>query len=294
MARRPRLHLSGGFYHVILRGNGRQAIFFDCSDRLTWQSIVEQGLARYEHRLHAYCWMTNHVHMAIQAGIDPIASLMCFVASRYARYLNRKNSRSGHLFERRYKAILVQQNEYLLELIRYIHLNPVRAGMVADPIDYRWSSHSAYLHSKHVKWLSTEFIAAMLGSTRRSSCLAYAAFMRVPISKSVLQLLRSGDDSDDRVLGKKDWIETVVPNVGVSRANTNIDDLVDGYCRRHRVTEAALASASRSRKNSEIRARIAIAATEQRLATVTEIAKRFGRAHSGLSRAMNRLRDKEQ
>ena len=134
MPRRPRLHLHGGFYHVILRGNGRQAVFFDAEDHEQWQLILYQGLTRYRHRLHAYCWMTNHVHMAIQAGAEPLDGFMGFVASRYARILNRKTGRPGHLFERRYRAILVQQDTYLKELLRYIHLNPVRARMVETKV----------------------------------------------------------------------------------------------------------------------------------------------------------------
>ena len=85
MSRQPRLHLPGGFYHVILRGNGRQPIFFDNQDRDRWQEILQKALTRYRHRLHAYCWMTNHVHMAIQAGAEPLADFMRILASRYAK-----------------------------------------------------------------------------------------------------------------------------------------------------------------------------------------------------------------
>lgn len=292
MPRRPRLHLPGGFYHVILRGNGRQAIFFDQRDRLVWQALLTQGLARYNHRLHAYCWMTNHVHMAIQAGANAISMCMCFLASRYARFQNRKRDKSGHLFERRYKAILVQRNEYLLELVRYIHMNPVRARMVSDPGDYRWSSHLSYLRHNGDDWLTIDLVMRMFGTTRRDSRLAFSNFMGSPTIASILRQLRGGSDSDERALGDEAWIETVSPAAVNASPFKNTDDLVTAFCSRYGVTEAELASTSRSRRNSEIRARLAIAATEQRLASVTEIARRFGRAHSGLSRAMTRLREK--
>jgi putative transposase len=94
---------------------------------------VDDGLRRYGHRLHAYCWMTNHVHLAIQAGVDSLSRFMNFTASGYARATNRKLGRCGHLFERRYRAILVQEDSYLKELVRYIHCNPVRAGIVDEP-----------------------------------------------------------------------------------------------------------------------------------------------------------------
>ncbi len=291
MPRRPRLHLPGGFYHAILRGNGRQAIFFDCEDRDLWQNILQAGLARYRHRLHAYCWMTNHVHMLIQVGVEPLAGFMRFLASRYARFLNQKNQRSGHLFERRYRAILVQNDEYLKELLRYIHLNPVRARMVADAADYQWSSHNAYLRLTNTDWLTVDYLAAMFGVGAQIARTAYVKFMAGQPSDATLRLLRNGVPDDERVLGDDEWIHSVLDKSDAAIQYRNLDDIVHDTCRRHDVTETMLASRSRSRRHSAIRVEIALAATEHGMATVTEVARRFGRAHSGLSRAMNRLRD---
>ena len=294
MPRRPRLHLPGGFYHVILRGNGRQAIFFDNKDRDRWQKILHEGLTRYQHRLHAYCWMTNHVHMAIQVGAEPLAGFMRFLASRYARFLNRKNQRPGHLFERRYRAILVQNDEHLKELLRYIHLNPVRARMAADPADYRWSSHNAYLRVTDSNWLTVDYLAGMFGMGQQSARLAYIEFMSDQPSDATLCLLRNGIPDDERLLGDDAWIHSVLGRSNETIKYRNLDDVVNDACQRHHVTEALLASRSRSRRHSTIRAEIALTATEHGCATVTEVAQRFGRAHSGLSRAMNRLRNENQ
>ena len=292
MPRRPRLHVPGGFYHVILRGNGRQAVFFDAEDREHWENILQQGLTRHQHRLHAYCWMTNHVHMAIQAGAEPLAGFMGFVASRYARILNRKTGRPGHLFERRYRAILLQQDTYLKELLRYIHLNPVRARMVADPADYPWSSHTAYLQKHTPTWLTVDYLTAMFGASRQSASLAYAEFVTGQPTDVTMRLLRNGTSDDDRILGEDAWIKVILSKLDTPATYRSLDELVQDTCRRHNIAETALVSRSRSRLNSAIRAEIALAATEQKIATVTEVAKRFRRAHSGLSRAMNRLRDK--
>jgi REP-associated tyrosine transposase len=292
--RKPRLHLPGGLYHVVLRGNGRQPIFRTNDDRWQWQSFLGLGLARYQHRVHAYCWMSNHIHMAIQAGAEPLAGFMRFVASRYARYFNRETGRPGHLFERRYRAILVQQDEYLLELVRYIHLNPVRARMVTDPADYQWSSHNAYLQKRRADWLTVDFVAGLFDTNRRGARLAYARFMTAQPTDTTLQLLRNGISEDDRILGDDSWTKDVLASRHSPVTHRNFDDLVQDTCRRYRITESALASRSRSRLNSNIRAEIALAATNQGIATVTEVAKRFGRAHSGLSRALNRLRDQRQ
>lgn len=294
MPRRPRLHLPGGFYHVILRGNGRQAIFIDSEDRDQWENIVQEALVRHRHRLHAYCWMTNHVHMAIQVNVEPLAGFMRLIASRYARFFNRKILRPGHLFERRYRAILVQEDKYLKELLRYIHLNPVRARMVGDPASYEWSSHNAYLRLTSTAWLHVEYLAAMFGTGRRSARAAYSAFMAEKTPRATLDLMRNGVPDDERILGDGDWMRAVLDKVDAVTGVRTLDDIIENACRRYTVTESALASRSRSRRHSSIRAEIALAATELGCATVTDVARRFGRAHSGLSRAMNRLRDEGQ
>ena len=147
MARKPRLHYSGASYHVILRGNGGQDIFIDKKDRTRFYFLLQEGVERYRHRIHAYCLMTNHVHLAIQVGDVPLSRIIQNLSFRYTRYLNRRKNQVGHLFQGRYKALLIDADSYLLELVRYIHNNPVRAGMVKTAEEYPWSSHHAYLGS---------------------------------------------------------------------------------------------------------------------------------------------------
>ena len=125
--RKPRLHIPAAFYHVTLRGNHRQDIFFTADDRILLNAIVAEVIAGYGARLHAYCWMTNHTHMLIQVGDVPLGRIMLRIASRYARQIQARFRTTGHLFERRYHAVLVDVDSYLLELLRYIHLNPIRA-----------------------------------------------------------------------------------------------------------------------------------------------------------------------
>ena len=131
MPRKPRLHVPGGLYHVILRGNDRQAIYFSRADRRRWMRLLGEGIDRYRCRVHAYCWMTNHVHMAVQVSDVPLHRLMHWLAMTYSRQTNQRLGRTGHLFERRYRSKLVDADSYLLELVRYIHLNPVKAPAAA-------------------------------------------------------------------------------------------------------------------------------------------------------------------
>ncbi|QQS14153.1 MAG: transposase [Rhodospirillales bacterium] len=165
MARRRRIHIDGAFYHVMLRGNGGQAVFADDSDRRALERLLAEGVERHGHRLHAYCWMTNHLHLCVQVGATPLAPIVQNLAFRHARRLNRRGARIGHLFQGRYRALLVADESYLLALVRYIHRNPVAAGLVADAADWRWSSHAAYLGRRPAPpWLTTAPILARLAA----------------------------------------------------------------------------------------------------------------------------------
>ena len=141
MPRPPRLHVPGGYYHVILRGNHREDLFATPNDHCALNDIVIEVLQRLHARLHAYCWMTNHLHALVQIGERPLGQVMQRIAMRYSRYRHRALKTTGHLFERRYKALLVDVDQYFLTLLRNIHLDPVEAHIVKDPADYAWSSH---------------------------------------------------------------------------------------------------------------------------------------------------------
>lgn len=136
MARKPRIHVCGGLYHVMLRGNGGQAIFSDDADRQGFCALVAEGVERFGHRIHAYCLMANHVHLAIRVGEASVSRIIQNLAFRYTRAFNRRARRVGHLFQGRFRSLLVDGNTYLFELVRYIHLNPVRSGLVRDPAEW--------------------------------------------------------------------------------------------------------------------------------------------------------------
>ncbi|MBF0506667.1 MAG: transposase [Nitrospirae bacterium] len=145
MARPPRLEFPGAFYHVIVRGNHRQDIFLDEQDRLEYLSRVSHYKGKTGFILYAYVLMSNHVHLLIETPKSPVSKIMQLINFTYTRYFNRRYGKVGHLFQGRYKAILCDRDEYLLGLVRYIHLNPVRANIVSLPHEYLWSSHSEYL-----------------------------------------------------------------------------------------------------------------------------------------------------
>ena len=146
MARKPRLELEGGLYHVITRGNDRQDIFHSSEDHRKFLSLLAAQKQLTSFFLYAYCLMTNHVHLLIERQAETVGKIMQRVLTGYSQYYNRKYKHVGHVFQGRHKSILCQSEVYLAELVRYIHLNPVRAKMVAVAEDYPYSSQRAYLN----------------------------------------------------------------------------------------------------------------------------------------------------
>lgn len=206
MPRRPRIYHPGGIYHVILRGNARQPIFFSLEHRERLNALVAEGLARYECRLYAFCWMTNHIHTAIRISEQPLSALMRWLGTEYARFLNRERNRSGHVFERRHRALLVADDSYLLGLIKYIHLNPVRAGLVARPESYPWSSHRCYLGHESLAWLSTASILARFARDKNKARAAFVRFMdeEDTASGSEAEVIFEGRKPGDQIIGNLD------------------------------------------------------------------------------------------
>lgn len=145
MARRRRLEVEGGLYHVITRGNDRQDIFHSAEDHQKFLSLVAVQKGKMAFYLYAYCLMTNHIHLLIERQTETLGAIMQRVLTGYSAYYNRRYHHIGHVFQGRHKAILCQSDTYLSRLVRYIHLNPVRAGMVTAAEEHPFSSLRAYL-----------------------------------------------------------------------------------------------------------------------------------------------------
>lgn len=145
MARKTRLEVEGGLYHVITRGNDRQDIFHDDEDYLKFLSLLTTQKQKAGFFIYAYCLMTNHIHLLIERGQETVGRIMQRVLTGYSQWYNRRYRHIGHVFQGRHKAILCDSDTYLAELVRYIHLNPVRAKMVVLAEDYAYSSHREYL-----------------------------------------------------------------------------------------------------------------------------------------------------
>lgn len=149
MSRKPRSWYPGAVYHITDRGNRQMSIFMDDKDRYKYMDLLEETRIYYPFTLHAYCLMTNHLHLLLETINHHPQDIMKMLNSRYGIYFNTRHDLVGHVFQGRYKSEMIDSPDYFLNASRYIHLNPVEAQVAQDPAKYKWSSYPAYV--SHVK-----------------------------------------------------------------------------------------------------------------------------------------------
>src|SRR5438552_15027945 len=176
MARKARAEVEGGLYHVITRGNNRRQVFNSPADYEKFLSLLAVQKTKLPFFLYAYCLMTNHVHLLIERQASAVGRIMHRLLSGYAQYYNRRYRRVGHLLQGRHKAILCQSDRYLSELVRYIHLNPMRAKMVSQPEQYQYSSHRAYLGLEAAGIVDVDPVLRHFGAKKKLAREAYRQF----------------------------------------------------------------------------------------------------------------------
>ena len=288
MARKPRLHVPGGLYHVILRGNARQDVFFTPGDRHFFYALLTQGVLRFGYRVHAFCLMSNHLHLALQAGELSLSAGMQNLSFRYTRYLNTRLKRVGHVFQGRFKAFLVDQDRYGLALVRYLHLNPVRARMVKHAGAYAWSSHRAYLGEEDLPWLTTDWVLGQFGSRAGMARARFAAFVEAGRKDGHLAMFYGGED-DSRVVGEADFLKGVLKPAEQPLKPPALVRLVDHVCQACGLKPAQLRAPGRNRQAAQARTLVAWLAVQARSCTITEVAHYFSRAPSTMSHLVARL-----
>ncbi len=177
MPRAPRIWFPGAVYHIIQRGVDQQEIFRQEGDRRDFLNIAEEVKTKMPFKVYLYVLMDNHYHMTIETPETHISQIMHAINSVYAAEFNKRYGRKGHLFQSRFKGILVDKDNYLIELSRYIHLNPVKAGLVNDPKDYVWSSYGNYINKRDDFFVDTELILASFKSGSLDSNKRYEYFV---------------------------------------------------------------------------------------------------------------------
>ena len=208
MARPLRIEYAGAFYHITSRGNEQKDIFKNEQDYLKFLTYLETAVQRYKAIIHVYCLMGNHYHLLIETPIGNISQIMRHINGAYTTYYNTKRQRAGHLLQGRYKAILVEADEYAEELSRYIHLNPVRAGIVGRPEEFQWSSYQHYIGKKQKpKWLTVEYVLSYFGMEAAKAQKRYIEFVNTLIGKEYDNPLK--DTIASTILGGIEFVNEI-------------------------------------------------------------------------------------
>jgi putative transposase len=207
MARKRRIEFPGALYHVIARGNNRQVTFKDDQDYKVYIDRLKRYQQRYNFVLYAYTLMSNHVHLIVETDIIPLSKIMQGIQQSYTLYFHNKYKTVGHLFQGRYKAILIQREVYLQELVRYIHLNPFKASLVENPDDYSWSSHQVYIGKINQSFVRDDLIFQMFSSDITKAQELYQQLIVDGMNKSYLRKFHAHAYTDTCFLGSSEFIE---------------------------------------------------------------------------------------
>ena len=213
MPRPPRLIIPGVPVHVIQRGNNRAATFSSATEFQRFRRVLIEESRQFECSIHAYVFMTNHVHLLVTPpSARAVASLMQAVGRRYVRWLNDRRNRSGTLWEGRFKSSLIDSERYLLTCSRYIELNPVRAGMVPSPSRYKWSSHHHNARGENDELVTPHAVYRDLGSSAAKQQAAYRGLFRSAIPSTALDEIRRGNANGGVVGGDafREWVEALI------------------------------------------------------------------------------------
>jgi putative transposase len=321
MPRQARIDAPSALHHIVIRGIERKGIFVNDKDREDFLERLSGLLLETSTACYAWALMTNHVHLLLRTGEVPIASIMRRLLTGYAVRFNRRHRRHGHLFQNRYKSILCQEDQYLMQLVAYIHLNPVRAGIVGDVSAlraYPYTGHSALMGKRIRPWQDTEYILALFGRTLseagrnlhrhvsewsakgRSSELTGGGLIRSAGGwRAVKEAYRDGIrlSSDERILGDSEFVEKTLKQAGeaydrrtrLRLAGVDLPEVIGAVCRDLEVDEKELASRAKRPEVAHARALVSHIATRGLSIPGSEAAHRLNVDRSAVCRGAQRV-----
>jgi REP element-mobilizing transposase RayT len=277
---------------VITRGNRRQAIFLDEKDLEKFHACLLDCKTRYPFLLYAYVLMKNHLHLLIEVKDTPLSRIMQSVLFRYTRYFNKRYGEVGHLFQGRYKAIVCDKEAYLLQLVRYIHLNPVRATIAKKPEDYAWTGHLSYLGKSRDSLINEGFVLEQFSGNRSLARRKYRRFVWEGIGAGHEE--KYYELKDQRYLGKESFIDSIQ---GETRERDSwvydvpLEAISHEVCSAMGIREDKLHSPSRGHEGVRGRALVAYLAKTISGYMVKEIANYFKRTPVTIGEAIMKVED---
>ena len=321
MPRQARLDVPGALHHIMVRGINKSAIFRDDQDRARFLERLGENVSVAHASVYAWVLMRNHVHILVKSGQEGISTVMRKQLTWYAQYFNRRHRRSGHLFENRYKSILCDEENYLLALVRYIHLNPIRTKIVQslEGLDrYPWSGHRAIVGKAKCPWMDIDTVLSQYGGTRKRAITAYRRFVGEGMSEGRNPVLVGGglirsqggwsqvvamrrrdqqEESDERILGSGDFVHAVLQEaeerhlrqMKLRRMGRSITHVIQEECEKRRISPEELKRGGRRIRVSEARAAIACRSKEELGLSGAEIARHLGVNTSSINRAIARV-----
>ena len=295
MARHLRIEYEGAFYHITARGNERKRIFFGKGDYDKFKEYLLEAQGKYGYKLHCYVLMGNHYHLVIETPHGNMNKVLHYINGSYANYINRKRKRSGHLLQGRYKGILVDRDAYLLELSRYLHLNPVRARMVERPEDYPQSSYRSYVKTQQEAIVTTDLILGMVSEDGKTARRAYREYVQKGVAEEGRNPLE--DVYGGVILGSRGFIkhalgtlkEAALDQEEIARRRElrkfEIEDVIEAVCSYFGVPTDRLAEGGKDLRN------IAIYLLKRNTSVMNRhIGELFeGLSYSGVSKANQRF-----
>ena len=323
MPRTGRLHIPGGCYHVIGRGLERRYIFADTEDKRDFLSRFEANLARCQADCLAWALMSNHYHLLIRINHTPLSELMAPLLGGFGGYYNRRHRRSGYVFQNRFRSVLVDADNYLKELVRYIHLNPVRAGMIENVNElesYQWTGHAG-VHGRHrQRWHNISAMLGFFGCSQESALLSYGEFLAdIKSSDSFTSLsggglVRSAGNwealtnlrrehivsiGDERILGDASFVERALKQdelklnfkSHLAESGWSLDRLVREVCTMCSVDERDIKKRTRQKQASAAKSLICYWGTRILGISARKIAAKLEITHTAVSYRVKRGTD---
>jgi putative transposase len=320
MPRKARLDVAGTLHHVIVRGIEKRRIFDDETDHQAFVKLMGDLALRTETKIYGWSLLFNHVHLLLRSGPGGLAHYMRRLLTGYAQWYNRRHNRNGHLFQNRYKSIVCEEDVYFQELIRYIHLNPLRAGLVTNLEDlefFPWAGHTALMGKIHYEWQDTDYVLASFGARAGQARKLYRNFLADGITQgrrpelvggglvrsmggwSEVRTMRASREkvlTDERILGTGDFVENVLKEAeGKMRHSFSsflrakqVQQFITQSCMRAGISVEELQNGSRRENVSAVRCDLAIRLVREFGLAMAEAARQLGVSTPAISHILRR------